>query len=252
MLLYDSATGCTRIRSKKKTNSSAGAASRAVSVWKGRQCWGSIPLRAGYAQQMSSAANPEAIAGNNIAAAIGVNLVEPVVAVASGAQRGARQYAVRVAKMLRAGLCSFSAMLAAPRAHPLTKNKKVKLTDLANESLLLLDDGHCLRDQALEVCQMAGTGERHGFRATSLETLRHMASANGGMTLMPALSVHAPSRATPGVVLIPFTDPASHRRIAMLLRRTSALTAFLHKLAPLFKDLPAGVLNAPKELSVFH
>lgn len=137
-------------------------------------------------------------------------------------------------------------VLAAPRNHALAKAKKVKLADLANERLLLLDDGHCLRDQALEVCQMAGAGERSGFRATSLETLRHMVSANGGMTLMPALSVHAPSPATPGVALVPFAEPAPHRRIAMFWRRTSALTAFLHKLAPLFREVPAGILKAPK------
>jgi LysR family hydrogen peroxide-inducible transcriptional activator len=137
-------------------------------------------------------------------------------------------------------------VLAAPKNHVLARSKKVKLADLANEKLLLLDDGHCLRDQALEVCQMAGAGERSGFRATSLETLRHMVSANGGMTLMPALSVHAPSPATMGVALIPFTEPAPHRRIAMFWRRTSALTAFLHKLAPLFRELPANILKAPK------
>ncbi|MFN8987492.1 MAG: LysR substrate-binding domain-containing protein, partial [Burkholderiales bacterium] len=84
-------------------------------------------------------------------------------------------------------------VLAVPKLHPMAKQKRAKLADLAEEKLLLLDDGHCLRDQALEVCQMAGAGERSGFRATSLETLRHMVAANAGMTLMPALTVHAPS-----------------------------------------------------------
>ncbi|MBL0125510.1 MAG: LysR family transcriptional regulator [Betaproteobacteria bacterium] len=137
-------------------------------------------------------------------------------------------------------------VLALNKQHRLAKAKRVKLADLANESLLLLDDGHCLRDQALEVCQMAGAGERAGFRATSLETLRHMVSANVGLTLMPALSVHAPSPPSPNVSLIPFAEPAPHRRIAMVWRRTSALTAFLHLLVPMVKQIPAGLLKAPK------
>ena len=136
--------------------------------------------------------------------------------------------------------------LAVNRQHRLAKMKRVTLADLTHESLLLLDDGHCLRDQALEVCRMAGTGERAGFRATSLETLRHMVSANVGLTLMPALSVHAPAPPSPNVVLIPFVLPAPHRRIAMVWRRTSALTAFLHQLAPMVGQIPASLLKAPK------
>ncbi len=137
-------------------------------------------------------------------------------------------------------------VLALNNQHRMAKAKRVKLADLADERLLLLDDGHCLRDQALEVCQMAGAGERTGFRATSLETLRHMVSANVGLTLMPALSVHAPAPSSPNISLIPFADPAPHRRIAMIWRRTSALTAFLHQLVPMIKKIPPGLLKAPK------
>ncbi len=137
-------------------------------------------------------------------------------------------------------------VLALNRQHPMARARRVKLSDLAHESLLLLEDGHCLRDQALEVCQMAGAGERTGFRATSLETLRHMVSANVGMTLMPSLSVHAPAPPTPNIALIPFAEPAPHRRIAMVWRRTSALTAFLHQLVPMMRQFPAGLLKAPK------
>ena len=138
-----------------------------------------------------------------------------------------------------------SFVLAVPKGHALAKYKKIKLTDLANERLLLLDDGHCLRDQALEVCQLAGVGERAGFRATSLETLRHMVAANVGMTLLPALTVQPPVPPTPNIVLIPFAEPVPHRRIAMVWRRTSALAAFLQQLVPLLKALPKGALVAP-------
>ncbi len=137
-------------------------------------------------------------------------------------------------------------ILAVPRAHKFAKQKKAKLAELADEKLLLLDDGHCLREQALEVCQMAGAGERSGFRATSLETLRHMVAANVGMTLLPALTVHPPSPTSSAIRLIPFADPPPHRRIAMVWRRTSALTAFLHTLVPLVKNIPEALLHAPK------
>ena len=137
-------------------------------------------------------------------------------------------------------------VLALPKHHRLAKAKRVKLADLALESLLLLDDGHCLRDQALEVCAMTGAGEKPGFRATSLETLRHMVSANVGITLMPALSVHAPAPNVPGVTLVPFSEPAPHRRIAMIWRRTSALTGFLHQLVPILKGINPQLLKAPK------
>jgi LysR family transcriptional regulator, hydrogen peroxide-inducible genes activator len=137
-------------------------------------------------------------------------------------------------------------VLAVPATHAMAKQKKVKLSDLAEERLLLLDDGHCLRDQALEVCQLAGAAERSGFRATSLETLRHMVSANVGMTLLPALAVRPPAPATANVVLIPFADPQPHRRIAMVWRRTSALTAFLYHLVQSFKALPKGALEVGK------
>lgn len=137
-------------------------------------------------------------------------------------------------------------ILAVPRSHAFAKQKRAKLSDLAREELLLLDDGHCLREQALEVCHRAGAGERAGFRATSLETLRHMVAANVGITLLPALTVHPPSPPSAAIALIPFADPPPHRRIAMVWRRTSALTAFLHQIVPLVKSIPKSLLHAPK------
>ena len=137
-------------------------------------------------------------------------------------------------------------VLALPKHHRLARARRVKRADLRLESLLLLDDGHCLRDQALEVCAMTGAAEKPGFRATSLETLRHMVSANVGITLLPALSVHAPAPNSPGVTLVPFFDPAPHRRIAMIWRRTSALKEFLQQLVPILKGFDPKLLKAPK------
>ncbi|MBL8519586.1 MAG: LysR family transcriptional regulator [Betaproteobacteria bacterium] len=137
-------------------------------------------------------------------------------------------------------------VFAAPAAHPLAKARRIKLSDLNDQPLLLLDEGHCLRDQALEVCQRAGATERGGFRATSLETLRNMVAANAGATLLPALAVQGGSARLPNVKLVPFAAPGPHRRIAMVWRRTSALTGILQALAQRLKAIPKDMLRAPK------
>ncbi|TAN07708.1 MAG: LysR family transcriptional regulator [Rhodanobacteraceae bacterium] len=134
-------------------------------------------------------------------------------------------------------------LLAAPDAHRLAGRRTLKLADLEHEHLLLLEDGHCLRDQALEVCRMAGAGEKQGFRATSLETLRQMVAANVGVTLLPVLAVQPPIARTENVHLTPFRGHAPSRRIAMFWRRSSALHAFLHQLSQVFARLPAGLLD---------
>jgi LysR family transcriptional regulator, hydrogen peroxide-inducible genes activator len=134
-------------------------------------------------------------------------------------------------------------LLAVPERHPLARRQSLAVGELAEQSLLLLEDGHCLRDQALDVCQMAGAGERSGFRATSLETLRQMVAADGGITLLPILAVQPPVARSPDLHLVPFEAPAPSRRIAMVWRRSSALGGFLAKLAAEFRALPAALLD---------
>lgn len=139
-------------------------------------------------------------------------------------------------------------VLAAPEGHPLTAHASLSLDDLTDQRLLLLQDGHCLRDQALDVCHMAGALEKSEFQATSLETLRQMVAANVGVTLLPMLAVKPPVARSENVRLIPFDgDPHPNRRIAMVWRRSSAMGAFLEQLAQLFKQLPAGLLEADAE-----
>ena len=137
-------------------------------------------------------------------------------------------------------------VLAAPLDHQLARHKTLKLEDLEDESLLLLDDGHCLRDQALEVCHLSGASEKSGFRATSLETLRQMVAANVGITLLPTLSVQPPVAQPDNVRLVPFRGRAPSRRIAMVWRKSSALAAFLKIFADEFRQLPKSLLDARK------
>jgi LysR family transcriptional regulator, hydrogen peroxide-inducible genes activator len=136
-------------------------------------------------------------------------------------------------------------LLAVAHEHPLARHRgPLKLTDLSNQNLLLLEDGHCLRDQALEVCHLAGAGERSGFRATSLETLRQMVAANVGITLLPVLAVKPPVAALENLHLIEFKGRPPSRRLAMVWRKSSALDGFLKRLAAIFGKLPPGLLDA--------
>jgi LysR family transcriptional regulator, hydrogen peroxide-inducible genes activator len=134
-------------------------------------------------------------------------------------------------------------LLAVPEGHEFAKRKSLKVDDLADQNLLLLEDGHCMRDQALQVCQLAGAGEKSGFRATSLETLRQMVAANVGMTLLPTLSIKPPVARSENIHLMPFRGDAPSRRIAMFWRKSSAMAPFLKDLAGIFSTLPRMLLD---------
>jgi len=135
-------------------------------------------------------------------------------------------------------------LLAVPRSHPLADHHgPVDLTTITGEQVLLLEEGHCLRDQALSVCRIAGAGERSGFRATSLETLRQMVAAGVGMTLLPELAVRPPVPESPDVALLRFSEPVPSRRIAMTWRRSSTYGDLLTRLAGVFRELPDGYVR---------
>jgi LysR family hydrogen peroxide-inducible transcriptional activator len=117
--------------------------------------------------------------------------------------------------------------LAVPPQHPLAKTKQVDQAALSASTLLLLEEGHCLRDQALEVCHLVGMEEEQDFRATSLETLRQMVKAGTGITFMPKMAIQADET---GIVYIPFKKPAPYRTIGLVWRKTTARTAVIEKL----------------------
>lgn len=108
-------------------------------------------------------------------------------------------------------------LLACPKDHALAKAKAVEAEALAKAPLLLLADGHCLRDQALAVCgQIPAAGEAADFRATSLETIRQMVAAGLGCTLLPAL---ATGTAHPAIAIRPLKNEA-FRRIGLVWRKS--------------------------------
>lgn len=124
-------------------------------------------------------------------------------------------------------------LLAVAPGHALARHKNIQLNSLLGHSLLLLDEGHCLRDQALSVCHAHGAEEDATFRATSLETLRVMVQSDANlMTLMPAIA------ATPAPALryIPFTDPAPSRTIGLVWRKTSARGEVMREMAAIMRE----------------
>jgi LysR family hydrogen peroxide-inducible transcriptional activator len=135
-------------------------------------------------------------------------------------------------------------VLAMPGNHPLADKAQVDLSDLVGSELLLLEDGHCLRDHALAVCALAGAHERVDFHATSMETLRQMVAADVGVTLIPVLAVKPPIAATGNIALRPFSAPAPSRRIALVWRKSSPLGPLMHDLAKILRDLPGELLAA--------
>jgi len=113
-------------------------------------------------------------------------------------------------------------VVAMPDRHKLAKRDTVHGDDLKGETLLLLEDGHCLRDQALEVCSAIGVQEKQDFRATSLETLRQMVATGAGLTLLPELASRGVYGNAKGVAIRPFAKPAPVRHVGGIWRKTSA------------------------------
>ena len=116
--------------------------------------------------------------------------------------------------------------------------------------MLLLEEGHCLRRQALEVCHLTQATERRDFRATSLETLRQMVGAGVGVTLLPELAVQPPVPASDDIRLLRFRDPVPSRTIAMFWRPTSVYRDLLPEIADVLRDLPDGLVHAHAPASV--
>ncbi|HET7260574.1 MAG TPA: LysR substrate-binding domain-containing protein [Casimicrobiaceae bacterium] len=121
-------------------------------------------------------------------------------------------------------------VLATPVGHPLgAKASSAKPSELKGEPVLLLDDGHCFREQALAFCSDAKAHELE-FRATSLSTLAQMVAGGAGVTLLPELALATETKRA-DLVIRPFARPAPKRTIALVWRRRSPLGPALRELA---------------------
>jgi len=108
-------------------------------------------------------------------------------------------------------------VMATSQKHPLSTRKNVSLSNLNKQEILTLEDGHCLRDQALGYCFSAGANENTQFKATSLETLRYMVASDMGITLLPQLAT-LNTASNQEISYIDFEVPKPMRQISLVIR----------------------------------
>ena len=129
-------------------------------------------------------------------------------------------------------------LFACNRTHAFAGAGEVSLEALAGERLLLLEEGHCLRGHALDVCRMGDRRARAQFEASSLHTLVQMVAAGVGVTLIPRLALDAHITRGTGISLSRLAAPAS-RRIGLAWRQTSLRTDEFRLLANTLRNLTA-------------
>jgi LysR family hydrogen peroxide-inducible transcriptional activator len=121
-------------------------------------------------------------------------------------------------------------------------DRALRQKDISGEQVLLLEEGHCLREQALEVCNMAGARESQEFRASSLNTLVQMVANGMGITLLPRLAVDVEVRRSSNLKTIPFSEPVPVRQVGLVWRKQSARQEEFRLLYEVFlNNLPAEV-----------
>ena len=145
-------------------------------------------------------------------------------------------------------------VVAMPKTHPWAKRTEISAQDLKTETMLLLGNGHCFRDQVLEVCpEMArfsspGNGMQRTFEGSSLETIRHMVASGIGLTVLPRASVPDMHDKNSMLAFVPFQAPVPDRRVVIVWRksftRRAAIDAVCAAVAAC--DLP-GVQMLPLE-----
>lgn len=136
--------------------------------------------------------------------------------------------------------------VALPADHPLADEPRIRRQDLDAVPMLLLEEGHCMRDQALDFCSTVGAQQQQDFRATSLETLRQMVATGAGVTLLPTLAVNHTSASGDDLVVRPFDGAPPVRELAIYRRRGCAREPVISAVAELIRDLPpVRSLGAP-------
>jgi len=143
-------------------------------------------------------------------------------------------------------------VVAVPNQHPWINRKSISAKELKLETMLLLGNGHCFRDQVLEVCpEMARFSTSDGgiartFEGSSLETIRHMVASGIGITVLPKASAPNPTSADGMLHHLPFSAPVPSRRVALVWRKSFTRSAAIVAIQQVILncDLP-GVTMLP-------
>lgn len=138
---------------------------------------------------------------------------------------------------------------ALPSGHPLGRREAVPAQALAAEPLLLMEDGHCLRDQALAVCGMTGRDPRppgeDGFAATSLHTLVQMVASGLGVTLLPRIAIDAGVAEGTGIELRPLAGAGAWRTLALAWRPNTPRIEAFQALGGVLRNVLGAACGAP-------
>ncbi|MGN7438736.1 MAG: LysR substrate-binding domain-containing protein [Alcanivorax sp.] len=133
-------------------------------------------------------------------------------------------------------LFSESFYIAVSKDHELASKACISEKDLEGRDLILLEEGHCFRSQALDVCYSSSARENDMFNATSLETIRHFVAEGGGVTLMPAMA----RMPNDGIVYIPMDKGKFSRDIGVVWRKSSNKTPQIEKLLSVVEGVYQG------------
>ncbi len=141
-------------------------------------------------------------------------------------------------------ICQEEFVLAASRLHRPAARVRIRAADLTTETMLLLEDGHCLRDQALAVCSAGGAAPTMSVRATSLPTLIQMVAGDLGSTLLPEMSVPSlvPGKKS-AITIERFARPAPTRTLGLLWRTSSGRLKEFRLLGDTLAERAAVVLK---------
>ena len=133
--------------------------------------------------------------------------------------------------------------LAVPTGHTLARQEQLSANALAGQRLMLLEEGHCLRDQALMLCHRYGAHEYDGFRGTSLETLRQMVIAGMGLTLLPQLACL--DAGTPShIAFLSLETDGFQRDIGLFWRKSSNANDVMSRLSELISCVAAELISS--------
>lgn len=132
--------------------------------------------------------------------------------------------------------------LAVPAGHMLAQQEHLSTNALSDQRLMLLEEGHCLRDQALTLCHRYGAHEYDGFRGTSLETLRQMVIAGMGLTLLPQLAC-LETGAQSHIAFLALETDGFQREIGLFWRKSSNANDMMAKFADLIGNVAAELMK---------
>lgn len=138
--------------------------------------------------------------------------------------------------------------LATPLEHPLANHAALGTEKLRGQELLLLEDGHCMRDHALEACKLRGSEYTVPYQATSLTTVVQMVASGIGVTLLPGMALEAGALNAPDVTLTPFTDREVAREIGLMWRKKTPRRAEFRLLGDYIRNAHSAAAGAGSDL----